>query len=490
MLATAVTILIILAAMATIIIGILIRLYVKTPPNMGFIRSGLGGKKVVLDAGAIVLPIVHMIQWISLETIKLEVIKAEKEAFITKDRFRVDVGAEFYMRIGADPESLEKASRSLGERSFSAEAIQVLVEEKLVSALRSVAAATELVELHENRRAFARAVRETLVEPLSFNGLSLEDVSVFHLDQTSKEFLDPSNIFDAEGLRQITLQTSERSRERNEIERNTEVAIRMKDVEAVKMRLGLDQEREFAEAEQRKQIETYQAQRSAETEQFKHQQEQRTREAEIAKDRAIREAEIAREVGVIQRDKSRVKEEEDRLHMEAARETASQGVLTAQEKAQAERAKEVALIAALQEVEVAARRFQAVEKHAQSRRIEGEAEAHARSKIREAENLMDEKIIYRDLIQNLIDKAPQICTELMAPARNIDSIKVIDINGLGVANGGSQGTIEGVLGAILRSGAVLPLLREILDFAKVDSDKIMKKVGEHVPRLSGIPKRE
>src|SRR5581483_11651661 len=118
--------------------------------------------------------------------LKLEVIKAHKEAFITKDRFRVDIGAEFYLRVAADPDSIERASRSLGDRSFDATAIQTLVEEKLVSALRSVAAATELVELHENRRAFAQAVKENLLEPLSYNGLTLEDVSVFHLDQTGK----------------------------------------------------------------------------------------------------------------------------------------------------------------------------------------------------------------------------------------------------------------------------------------------------------------
>jgi len=251
---TLIVALIVLAGVAGIAVLFFLALYVKTPPNMAFVRSGLGGKKVVVDSGAIVLPVVHTLQWISLETLKLEVIKAQKEAFITKDRFRVDIGAEFYLRVAADPDSIERASRSLGNRSFDAAAIQALVEEKLVSALRSVAAASELVELHENRRAFAQAVKEALLDPLSYNGLTLEDVSVFHLDQTSKEYLDPSNIFDAEGLRQITLQTSERTRERNEIERNTEVAIRKKDVEAIKLKLTLDQERALAEHAQQSQV--------------------------------------------------------------------------------------------------------------------------------------------------------------------------------------------------------------------------------------------
>jgi uncharacterized membrane protein YqiK len=514
MITTIVVILLILAA----VVGIALFLYVKTPPNMAFVRSGLGGKKVIVDGGAFVLPVVHTLQWISLETMKLEVVKAQKEAFITKDRFRVDIGAEFYLRVAADPESIERASRSLGDRSFNATAIQTLVEEKLVSSLRSVAAATELVELHENRRAFAQAVKETLLEPLSSNGLTLEDVSVFHLDQTGKEYLDPNNIFDAEGLRQITLQTSERTRERNDIERNTEVAIKKKDVEAIKLKLALDQERALAEHAQQVQIQTDAAKAKAETERFVFEQERTSREAEIAKERAvreveiarerviqeadivreraIREAEIAREIALIQKEKERLQEEARRLELEAAREGASQAVLTVQEKAKAERAKEVALIAALQEVEVAERRLQAVSQLSQSRRVEGEAEAYARSKIREAENLIDPKIIYRDILSGLIEKSPQILAELMAPAKSIDSIKVLNIHGMGLATNGSaedsNAVVSGVTRAFLEAGAALPLLKEILAFTQGSGEDLVNKVLERVPGLAEVmrPPRE
>jgi uncharacterized membrane protein YqiK len=505
---TLIVALIVLAAVIGIAVLIFIVLYVKTPPNMAFVRSGLGGKKVVVDRGVVVLPVVHTLQWISLETLKLEVVKAQKEAFITKDRFRVDIGAEFYLRVAADPESIERASRSLGNRSFDAAAIQTLVEEKLVSALRSVAAATQLVELHENRHAFAQAVKENLLEPLASNGLTLEDVSVFHLDQTGKEYLDPNNIFDAEGLRQITLQTSERTRERNEIERNTEVAIRKKDVEAIKLKLTLDQERALAEHAQQVQIQTDAAHAKAETDRFVFDQERTSREAEIVKERAIHEAEIAREralqeaniareqairaaeisreIVLIQKEKERLQEEAYRLELEATREAAAEAVLTVQERAKAERAKEVALILALQEVEVADRRLQAVAQLSQSRRVEGEAEAYARAKIREAENLIDLKIILRDLLSGLIEKSPQIAAELMAPAKHIDSIKVLNIQGAGLgANGGGSGSVaSGVIRAFLEAGAVLPVLKEILTFAQGNEENLVRQVLEHVPGLA------
>jgi uncharacterized membrane protein YqiK len=498
--------------------------YVKTPVNMAFIRTGLGGKRVVIDGGAVVLPWVQSIQWISLETFKLQVFKAKKEAFITKDRLRVDIGAEFYVKISSDPESIELASRSLGDKSFSAEGIHSLVEEKLVSALRSAAAQIEMVHMHENRRSFALTVMEHLREPLMLNGLGLEDVSLFHLDQTDRAQLDPHNIFDAEGLRQIAAQVSQRNRERNEIERNTEVAIKRKDVEAVKVKLSLDQDREFAEAEQSRQVETNRSLQKAETEQYRFEQERRSREAEIAKQRAVREAEIeqdkrvheaeirreayliqqmelretaevdkervveetkrAKEIAVLVKERQRIEEEKRRLEADAAKELAAQEVVTVGERAAAERQKAIALIQALRELEVAEQKARALERLALSRQREGEADAAARLKLVQSENHLEEKVIQRDVLLRFIDQAPQILGEMMAPARQIDSIKVLDVHGLGGNSDGVGQDVSGigrVVNAFLNAGAALPLLREFLDFAKMDPEGILKKVAAQIP---------
>ena len=66
-------------------------------------RTGLGGQKVVLDGGAFVLPIVHDVIPVNMNTLRLEVARGRDKALITKDRMRVDVIAEFYVRVAADP---------------------------------------------------------------------------------------------------------------------------------------------------------------------------------------------------------------------------------------------------------------------------------------------------------------------------------------------------------------------------------------------------
>lgn len=503
------------AAAVAVIYG---TLYVKTPANLAFIRTGLGGKRVCIDRGALILPVVQHIQWISLETLKLEVYKSAKEALITKDKFRVNVGAEFYVKIEPTPEAIMRASRSLGERSFNAEALRGLVEEKLVAALRAVVASRELMELHENRRGFGLAVLESVKEPLAANGLTLEDVSIFHLDQTEKSQLDPTNIFDAEGLKQITAQTAVRTRERNEIERNTEIAIKKKEVETVKLKLQLDEERDFAEAEQLHKVEVNRATKKAETEKIRYEQERLARQAEIEKERLIKELEIQREARLIQqsqvreqaeiekekileearrlkevailiRERERLEEERRRLEAEALKAEADQAVVTAAERAAAERVKEVALIQALREVEVAQKKAEAAQQMALAKTRDGEAEAQVRSKLRAAENVLEDRIINRDVLLTLIERSPQILAELMAPAKQIDSIKVLDVRGWPGGNGGGDGhggVAERVVGSVLSAGAALPLLKELLQFAGTDAEKAIKGILEKVPGLKDV----
>jgi len=480
-----------------VLVGFLL-LYVKTPANMAFIRTGLGGKKVVIDGGALVWPVVQYIQWISLETLKLEVRRMQKEAFITKDRFRVDIGAEFYVKVQPDQEAIEHASRSLGEKSFSAEKIKLLVEEKLVAALRAEAAKRELVELHENRRGFAKAVMEGLKEALVPNGLVLEEVSIFSLDQTPKEYLDANNIFDAEGLRQITAQTMERLRERNDIERNTEVAIKRKDVEAVKLKLTLDQDREFAESEQRKQVEVYRAERTAEAEEFKAAQQRRIKEAEIRADQEIGVTEIEKEqsieaakrkkeIVILAKERERLEEERRRLATEAMREAAAQEVITTAERLTAQRAKELAGIHAVQELEVAVKRAEATERLAQAKMKDGEAEGYARTKRNEAENLLGDKVIRRDVLQSLIERAPQIVEHVMAPVSKIESIRVVDFGGARGDSAAPSSPISRLVSSFLEAGMTIPVLKELFESMKTDPAHLLRTVTEG---LAGKPESE
>ena len=67
-------------------------------------------------------------------------------------------------------------------------------------------------EMHEKRGEYVKRVRGVVAADLLQNGLELETVSLTQLDQTSMEFFDPSNAFDAEGLTRLTEQIERRKK--------------------------------------------------------------------------------------------------------------------------------------------------------------------------------------------------------------------------------------------------------------------------------------
>ena len=116
---------------ALVIIGIIIaRLYRRSSKEISFVRTGFGGEKVILGGGAIVLPVLHEIIPVNMNTLRLEVRRADDQALITRDRMRVDVMAEFYVRVKPLAESIAVAAQTLGQKTMSPNELKNLVEGK------------------------------------------------------------------------------------------------------------------------------------------------------------------------------------------------------------------------------------------------------------------------------------------------------------------------------------------------------------------------
>jgi uncharacterized membrane protein YqiK len=298
-------------------------IYKRAPSNMGFIRTGFLGTKVCLGRGAIVLPVFHEITWVSLETIKLAVSRAREQAILTADNIRIDVNTELYAHVGHTEESVLTASRTLGEKTFDAEKVRSLLEAKVVGALRSFAAKKTLKQLHENRDEFAREIKESVSESFAANGLTLEEVTVVALEQSTKEYFRSDNVFDAEGLKVITEITSEARRKVHTTEKQTTVAIRNKDLTTQLELLEIERQEAVARASQDKDIANEQAKQLREKQTFVLDQrlavEQRELENEKALEQLRTERDIAftaeakrREVAQVQKELALEQERRDR----------------------------------------------------------------------------------------------------------------------------------------------------------------------------------
>lgn len=288
-------ILVLLIILAIIVIAVLAKFFVRATRNTSLVRTGLGGRQVIMDGGGFAIPWFQEVSRVNMQALKLEVRRAGESSLITRDHMRVDIGAEFFVSVIPSEEGVARAAQSLGERTFSAEKLSELIEGRLVDALRSVAATMTLDELHAQRSRFTDQVFAGLADWFGRNGLELESVSLTALDQTPFAGLDENNVFNAEGMRKLAEVVANARKERAGIDANAEVSVRLAAMEANKRKFEIDLAEQQAEIEKINRIETLKAAQLAEVSKRKADGELEAARARIEMERQIRAADIASE---------------------------------------------------------------------------------------------------------------------------------------------------------------------------------------------------
>ena len=513
---------------AGIIVGLLIfiglimaRLYKRATRETSLVRTGSGGKKVIMDGGTIVVPFLHEIANVNMKTLRLEVARINEQSLITKDRMRVDVGVEFYVSVNATDDGISRAAQTLGDRTFHVDQLREMIEGKLIDGLRAVAAQMTMDELHENRASFVQEVQNAISEDLLKNGLELEAVSLTALDQTPFESLDENNAFNAVGMQKLAAVIATSRKERAEITAEADVSVARSEMEAEKKKYEIDRDQKEASITQIREIQTLQASQEAEIarnqeasdqakEQARIERERAVRASEIERERTIREAEInkERELEVADQERqivvARKSEEESQArasadHARADAKTASEAIETARAVAEAERQKKIALIEAEKEAERQAtgiRLAAAAEKDAASDRASAKLEeatadanaitiraeakkadllatAEGQTAIANSENELSSEIIAMKIRLASLEAMPAIIAEMVRPAEKIDSIKIHQVTGMGNAGVGGGGSgngnggtpvnqaLDSVLGMALQMPAMQALGKEL-----------------------------
>jgi len=367
---------------ALLVLGMIFsRLYRRASKETSFVRTGFGGQKIILNGGSLVFPVLHEIIPVNMNTLRLEVRRANEQALITRDRMRVDVIAEFYVRVKPTEDSIANAAQTLGIRTMNPDQLKELVEGKFVDALRAVAAEMAMTELHEKRVDFVQKVQQVVSEDLLKNGLELESVSLTGLDQTSKEHFNPNNAFDAEGLTRLTEEIESRRKARNDIEQDTNIAIATKDLEAERLRLDIRRDEEYAKLEQQREVEIRRAAQSSEIAREQAMKQREAEEAEITaqqqveaakilasriieekqieKERLIKEQDINRERSIetteVERQKTVELAEQDKAIAIAEKSRAQSEAQAEADRARQEAVKEKELVQTVRDTEIAER---------------------------------------------------------------------------------------------------------------------------------------
>jgi len=525
---------------ALIAIGIILaKLYVRSSKERAYVRTGFGGQKVIMDGGALVFPVLHEVIPVNMKTLRLAVIRVNESGLITQDRMRVDVESEFYVRVAPSKDAIANAAQTLGSRTLDPAQLKELIEGKFVDALRAVAAEMTMEQLHEKRADFVQSVQNAVMEDLRKNGLELETVSLTSLDQTARQYFKAENAFDAQGLTKLTETVEAKRKQRNDIEQDTRVAIETKNLEAEKIQLEIGRNMEYARLKQVQEVEMQRARQEAEIAKEQAEQKRAAREADIQAGQQVEQRKILSEKAVetenilkaqaleISRQEQSIavakkSEEKSQAEAEAAKARASmvreeEAVVTVRETAVAERNKEIALVKARESAEreaidivVAAEadKKSAVDKaeairtvaqaDADKIRIKAEAdakryevEAAGTEAINNAKNILSEHILtfqYREII---VSELANIIKESVKPMERIESIKILQAQGLfgpgghgsggngtaSTAQTGEESLADSVTNAALRYRAQSPLI-----------DSLMKELGLEAGDINGLTK--
>ena len=337
------------------ILGTITKLYQKTKANEALVRTGMGGMKVITDGGALIIPVVHTLVRVSLATQKLVVARKAKEALLTEDKLRADVTAEFYVRVQPLDDSIKNAARSFGDQMGDSKTVTALVADKLVSALRTVAATMTLEDLNKARDQFVRQVTEIVKPDLEHNGLTLEGVTISELDQTDLTSLSENNIFDAQGRAAVARIVQAKKTEVNQLQKEGDQARAKQDLETAKRLLEFAQDQATATAQQAAEVAKVTAEqdriaKEAEIATTKAvelaniEQAKQTEVATRAKQQAVETAEREKQAAIADAQAKQAEAEAKLATAEALRETERQAVKTVQVEADANRAKTTQVI--------------------------------------------------------------------------------------------------------------------------------------------------
>lgn len=399
-----------IAAIALFVAG-----YLKAPPDMAYIITGLGKRRVLIGKAGWRIPFLERVDKLSLRVMQVDV--KTTEAVPTNEFINVMVDGVANIKISSDPECLLRAAESLlGMRQ--AELIH-LVTQVLEGNMREIVGSVGLKEMVQDRQGVAKKITENVVPDMQKLGIevvnfniqnfkdgagTIENMGIDNIEQIRKN----AQIAKANAQRDIAIATAQAQEEANavKVEADRKIAEQNTELEIQRAALRAQAETKRAEADaayaiqqehQRKTIEIV----KAEADIARLQKETEMAEAEIS----IRERKLDAEV------RKQAEAEKYRAQMEAEAD-----LIRRQRDADAA-AYEALREADARKAEAEALRF-AMEQEAEGIRAKGLAEAEAIAKKAEAQKLMGEASV----LEMYLAALPEIVKHAAAPLAQTDKI--------------------------------------------------------------------
>jgi len=411
--------------------------YVKCPPDMAFLISGLKKEpKVIIGKASLRIPFFERVDKLTLELIQIDI---KTSRVPTTDFINVDVDAVANVRIPNNPDLIKVAARHFLNQD--SDYIARNVREVLEGNMREIIGQMNLKELVNNKQLFSQKIQENAKDDINNIGLEIVNLNVqsctdennaindLGIDNLSKIQKD-AKIAKAQADRDVQVAQANAAKEGNEAkaQADAEIAKQNKDLALKQYEYQIEQDKKKAEADTVYEIQKAERQKlinenTVLAEIVKTEKETELKERQVDLKEKQLDAEVRK-----QADAERYKAE---IEAQAQKQVTIQNAEAELEKAKQEAEAKIEIAkankeAAMLEAEAIKAKSLAeadgirakLEAEAAGIEAKGIAEAKGIEKKAEAQAKMKEASIVEMICKIL----PEVAKEVSAPLSNIDSI--------------------------------------------------------------------
>lgn len=441
-----------IALVAAVALGVILFIsagYVKAPPDVAFIISGLHERpRVLIGRSGFRIPFFERVDRLCLKQISVDI---KTDQYIpTNDFINVKVDAVAKVRVTDDPEGMLLAERNF--LNMDEEAIAFSLQDSLQGNMREIIGTLDLRSINTDRDSFSDQVLEKAsrdmeklgIEILSCNIQNVTDehglITDLGMDNTSKIKKDAA-IAKAQAEKEVAIAQAQAEREANDkrVQADTDIAEKQNALAIQRAGLKAREDTERARADAAYAIQEQEQQRVIQAATVNAQIARTEREAELReREVQVREQELAAQV--------RKQAEADKYRIEQEAEAALE---------QRKREAEADRYAAEQEAEAMRLRAEA---QARATRLQGEAEAEAIRAKGEADAaalekraLALQKMNQAGMAEMMIKIMPEVAAAVAQPLSSIGNVSIYD------AGAGGEGGVS-------RVSAQMPVvIRQVFD---------------------------
>ena len=199
---------------AIVVIAILCSGYIKAPPDMAYIISGLHKKpRILIGKAGIKIPFFERVDKLSLGAIQIDV--KTGSAVPTAEYINVRVDSTVSVRVGRTDEMIALAAQNF--LNVGREEIARKINDLLEGNIREIVGQMKLTEMIGDRKSFSEKVQENAVPDLARYGLELITFNV-------QNFVDDNDVIQNLGIDNVAQISKNAAIARSNAEREVEVA--------------------------------------------------------------------------------------------------------------------------------------------------------------------------------------------------------------------------------------------------------------------------